>query len=999
MSEPLIQSMLCPVLIGRDTHVATITRLLDRARTGQGEVVLISGEAGIGKSRLVAEAKQLAVARGFATLQTACFEQERALPYAPLLDLVRMAQPATPLSPELAALIAGQRANPHADGEQAKRRLLEALAGFLLPLTPSDPAKPALIVPRLLVFDDLHWCDEATLEFLHFLLRKLAPLPAILLVAFRHDEITLGLGHWLTAVARTRAVTEIKLTPLTKLEIGEMVRAIFQLPRTSQSDFVDAIHQLTDGNPFFVEEVLKSCVADGSIFQLGGQWGRKPLSQLQIPRTVQLAVQQRLTQLTPAAANLLTLAAVIGQRWSFDLLRQVAGLDERTLITLLKECVAAQLLVEEAPDLFAFRHALTRQAVYHTLLGRERRLHHAAIATCIEATTPATAAGRNATLAYHFAAAGVWDKTLTYARQAGEEAQQFHAPSAVVEHFTCALMAANELGLPIAASLLRGRGQAYEMLGNFAAALDDFNAVLAAMDAGAEQKLRWQILLDLGFLWTSRDFGRAGDYFQQALTLARSLDQPTTLAHTLNRIGNWHVNMDQPQEGRIYHAEALTLFQTLGDQAGVAATLDLLAGAVLFGGDLPQGIALYRQAAELFRTLGNRRSQSSSLSWLAFQCATALNLSVTLASPDECVQFGAEALQIAREIQWRPGEAFAMIGLAFAHGALGEYGQALTLADEALAITQELQHSWATVARIALGTLYLELGDFPTAQQQLESAVALSRQWNIGIGIHNATSFLALTQVQQGAVSVAQSLLTNTFGNPPLAQIDDPDALTLKQRLYWLVCAELALQQADLATAMHIVRGVLAAAQRTATESALVVARLWLLRGRLELASDQPELAIATLQQAHHLAEQQGARPLLWRIDALLGQLYTRRHAHLQAEQHFAAARQMIETLAATLDGPTARGRFLSYALAQLPAPLPVTPLRAAKAAFDGLTEREREVALLIVQGKSDRQIAQALVLSKRTVSTHVTNILNKLGFSSRTQIAAWAVEKGLLDR
>jgi predicted ATPase len=242
MPDPLPQSILCPVLIGRDAQVAALARLLEQARSGHGQIALICGEAGIGKSRLITEAKQRAAAQGFTIRQTACFEQERALPYAPLLDLVRMAQPATPLSPELAALIAGQRANPHADGEQVKRRLLEALAGFLLPLTPSDPAKPALIVPRLLVFDDLHWCDEATLEFLHFLLRKLAPLPAILLVAFRHDEITPGLGRWLTAVARTRAVTEIKLTPLTKLEIGAMVRAIFQLPRTSQSDFVEALH-------------------------------------------------------------------------------------------------------------------------------------------------------------------------------------------------------------------------------------------------------------------------------------------------------------------------------------------------------------------------------------------------------------------------------------------------------------------------------------------------------------------------------------------------------------------------------------------------------------------------------------------------------------------------------------------------------------------------------------------------------------------------------------
>lgn len=221
-------------------------------------------------------------------------------------------------------------------------------------------------------------------------------------------------------------------------------------------------------------------------------------------------------------------------------------------------------------------------------------------------------------------------------------------------------------------------------------------------------------------------------------------------------------------------------------------------------------------------------------------------------------------------------------------------------------------------------------------------------------------------------------------------------ALTIKERLYWWVRAELALQRGDLVGAANIINGLLVAAQVGAEEPTAVVARLWLLRARLEMAQAQPAFARATLQLARQAAIAQGGRPILWRVETLFGQLAAQRGESQLEEAQVAAARTLIETLAATLPTAAQRDRFLDYARAHLPTPQSITPLRAAKAIFAGLTEREREVAALIAQGKSDRAIAETLVVSKRTASTHVTNILNKLGFSSRSQIAAWAVEKGI---
>jgi DNA-binding CsgD family transcriptional regulator len=175
-----------------------------------------------------------------------------------------------------------------------------------------------------------------------------------------------------------------------------------------------------------------------------------------------------------------------------------------------------------------------------------------------------------------------------------------------------------------------------------------------------------------------------------------------------------------------------------------------------------------------------------------------------------------------------------------------------------------------------------------------------------------------------------------------------------------------------------------------------VVPRLLLLRGRAlsALRSDEAE---AALLAARAVAETCGTRPLIWQIDVLLGRLSHAQLRRRDATVAYASARQSVAELAATIPDAGLAAAFLRQAMARMPRTTPPSPRRAAQQAVDGLTEREREVAILVAQGKSNREIAAALVLTERTTKAHVGNILSKLGFSSRTQIVAWAIEKGLL--
>ena len=228
------------------------------------------------------------------------------------------------------------------------------------------------------------------------------------------NEVNHASPRLLAALDRERMAVELRLTSLTKLQTGAMVRAIFTLPRPVQEDFLDALYTLTDGNPFFVEEILKSCVATGGIFRIGGQWGRKLLSEIHIPRTVQVAVNQRVEQLTPPRPRIAQIGSSDGQRVDFTLLQQVSMHQEAALLLLLKELMMAQLLIEESADRFAFRHALSRQAVYFTLLACERRTLHRAVAEVIE-QQPGSDSHLPA-LAYHYHTAAAWAKSWEYGR-------------------------------------------------------------------------------------------------------------------------------------------------------------------------------------------------------------------------------------------------------------------------------------------------------------------------------------------------------------------------------------------------------------------------------------------------------------------------------------------------------------------------------------------------------------------------------------------------------
>jgi DNA-binding CsgD family transcriptional regulator len=998
------RSVICPVLIGREGALGSVRAVLDRARGGAGNILLVAGEAGIGKSRMLRETTAEARDRGFVVLKGACFEADRAAPYAPLLDLVReLSATASPMAvahllapaaaelvrafPELASIFPDLPPHEALDSEHERRRLFHGVAETIARLGRTQPV--------MLAIEDVHWGDEASLELFLHLARRISAQPVTLALSYRSDEVAPPLARLLAELDRTRIATEINLTRFTGAELTTMLAAIFDGAGPGGA-FVATIFALTEGNPFFVEEVLKALVSAGDVARRAdGVWHARPLTRVQAPRTAVEAVRRRLSGLTVPARDVASMAAVAGRRFDFALLHALTGEDERKLLGHIRELIGAQLVTEESPDRFAFRHALTREAIVGELLARERAALHRAVADALEKQGGPPEAFAEA-LAYHAYGARDWPRALAASARAARHALALHAPREALAHLDRALDAATHAGVAPDATLRLARGRALETLGDLHGAHDDFCAALEAAQRDKRDRDAWEALHALGMLWAARDYARAGEYRGQALALARSIGDASLVARSLNRVANWHVNLEQPAPARRDHEEALALFERLGDQRGVAETVDLLAMTHFIAGDMVEAAKHYERAVALHEAIGERRGLASALALLCL-CDGSMHTSCTAfgrtAIAAEVIT-GDRPVRLTREIGWRAGEAFALYLLGDAQAWRGAYDRALPLVRESLAIAEEMEHlQWQCGASRALGMTLLDLQAPIAARAPLEHAHAIalrlgSRTWTRWAAAPLAIALARLDECEAARAVLDDATVPSPIGRQALRPGDE-DSPTLGERYLALARAEVALEEEMPALALEI------ADARLAAESGPVL-RFTLVRALALIALDEVDAAEDALSQAREEAVAQEALPLLWRVQAATGQLRRRQRRRAEARQAFDDARATASALAERVADTGLRETFVAAVDTLAPAGPSPTARQKVKATYGGLTSRERDVARLVAQGKTNRGIARALGIGERTVEGYVAAALSKLGFAARAQLAAWTVETGL---
>jgi tetratricopeptide (TPR) repeat protein len=513
------------------------------------------------------------------------------------------------------------------------------------------------------------------------------------------------------------------------------------------------------------------------------------------------------------------------------------------------------------------------------------------------------------------------------------------------------LSALNNLAITPPPALFRKRGQAYDILGEFERARADYETSQLIARSKGDRQAEWEALLKLGMLWTGRDYERSGEYYQHAYEQARMMNDPFTLAHSLNRLGNWHLNSEQPLEALKQHQDALVIFQELQDQRGIAETLDLLGMTSYLGGDLLQGTIYYKQAIELFRELDDRHGLTSSLATLTlrgptYQTDTMVSATASLV---DVIPDGEQALKIAQDIGQRSAEAYACIFLGCCLGAKGDYTLAIEFAQSGLTIAEEIEHQqWMTAAHCVLGVTYRDLLELPMARQHLEQALSLANETYSLHWIRTATGHLTSTYVLQKELARAEALINASIdSNTPFQ--------TLGQRLVWSASAELALAQGNPTHALELSDKLMASAANFSDNRN--IPRPSKLRGEAYMILGNTTEAEAVLLAAKEGAYSQGMRSFLWRIYVTLGKLYQTLGRHAETESAFANSHAIIEELAITISDDYLQEHFHREATSMLPRTRALSSGRAAKQASEGLTAPLMGHSTLVILSRGEASL------------------------------------------
>jgi len=866
-------------LTGRDVEWERLQAAARTVMAGSGQVVFLVGEAGLGKSRLIRELKSSMA--GLPWHETAALSYETGQPYALFRRLLRRFWELGRDAGDLASLawlvkeddqrqaasflLGGEETDGgHSlEGENLKRSVFNLVEQEILRLVAQHPT--------VLVFDDLHWSDPASAELLQRLLILSEQVPLLLLCALRQDVGTPG---WATVEAARREhgarLTEIHLAPFGQAETRSLVNNLLpvsQLPEKLQRQILSK----TDGNPFFIEEVVRTLIEDGVLVR-GERAGEKTWlvvkqeGEIEIPGSLQALLTARIDRLALQARQTLQLASVIGRTFFLRVLKAIHEANERVEENM-KALVQAEMVLEAAgaPEVeYMFRHALTQETAYGTLLRRERREYHLRVGEAMEALFPGQQQELAPILAFHFREAGD-PRALAYGIAAGDAAFHLFAVAEAAGHYR----------------------QAMEMLET-------------AQVSQPGQETYVHVHLRLGrCLELQSDYGAALQVYNRLEQTARKTgDRPVLLAALLAR-GTALAIPTPHQDTRAAQRsvdEALDLAAALGDRESTARLAWVSMLIRNFGGDMLGGIPFGERAADLAREQGLQDLLAYALQDLGLAYTSAGNL----VRSDETLL---EANALWKELRNLPMMAESKAQLVYSRVAQGDYETALAYSREAYGISHSIENLWGEVTSMVFNPLvYIALGEVDTLftflEEMDEKANAVQHPGRIAQQFYLAWIHDLLGAFDR-ALEAAREGHRRSLAFPPFHPLSQSMLARQLIRRGDLAAAHVELQEAsmpgkrstlrisdlyvDLAQAEYwIAAGNLPAAQETldilmdklaASDTVYFLPDALLLEAGLLEIQGNKDAYRAVLERARDAAEAVRKRSLLWRILALLGDL------------------------------------------------------------------------------------------------------------------------------
>ena len=978
-------------LVGRAEELQALSDGLSALQSG-GWVATIRGAAGVGKSRLVLEVAAVARQRGMPVLIASADEDAPRDPYAPIAEALRSG---------LAAL-----------DELARQRVLPDSSSRLVSLLP-ELAPSAEVVPQrqdldraaiaeailatlrgfgdrdgvLLVIEDMHNATRPTTSLLRYVARRIASLPVGVILTWRSgDSATTGSTRGLEASLRSSQAPgpSIDLRPLTWPETREFARRLLGAPELPPTAFVDALYERTEGNPFYVEEIVSAMGREGdhATFTLP----------VQLPETLHGVLNDRLAALNRSARRVIASAAIFGRRFSGELLTDIAGFDERTVNRALETALELGVLLEDRGQLY-FRHALLREVALASLPPTERRRLHLRIAHTIEREQRETTIDPSASLAYHYGEAGDQESERLYAERAGDVAIASGAVREGASWYSEALRLADELREEQPIPLLRKSANAFMADWRLTDAEAAYDRIIAAYRKSGDQYALGEALVQSA-MTLFNDSPRRLKRLESALQVLSPLGDSDTLVRAESALATLYLNVDR-REAFDTGLSALTKARTLALRDAEILCLRVT-GTIATHGDFSLGARLLRRSIRLATESGDNAN--------AFLATFNLvGASIRVGRWDEAVAYlrpaldaairqnvpdgiGSGLLRLAQIAfnsgKWDEAEDYVrqtraridvtdinarlMLALRQAELDIGR-GRFAAAIDVMEAIADEV-HETAQLRDIAgtqhlLGLARLRIGDIEGARRHAREVVDACQHMVEGYDTLPFFQFACEAFIADKRLDLANALVEQAAAM--FASLREKLA---PERLRALVGEdgdrELPLhvraeddQHAKGRAALRLYEGMLADAESRhddavdAYDDALTFFRL----------TDRPyEIGRIQMQLAGALLAREAVRDRPRARDALTEARDT--FARLGAVE-LAAAEALLRSHRLIASGRRSGG--------------------------EGLSEREREIASLVAAGLSNREIGKELVLSPKTVEHHVSRILGKLQLTSRAALAA----------
>jgi len=743
-------------LIDRVEEMKLLKEAVDRTIQGEGGLVFLHGEAGIGKTRLARELRAYAHLHGMQVLYGRCpalFRMDGVPPYVlwseAIKDYLESCSPellykvigfypaeVAKLVPELRQKLGTIPQSFPISPQQEQNRLFEAVSQFITNISRE--------APLLVVLDDLQWTDPSSLLLLHYLARGVYRAPLLLLGAYRGTDIDAKhpLTPVLTELNRERLLRSISLRRMSLADISEMIKQILEQDDIP-TEFCRMVYEKTGGNPFFAEEVINSLKEEEVIYRQENKWKIKEVSRIEFPETVKSVLKTRFARLDEECQNVLTLASFVGNDFTLETMSALTGIEENKLLELMDRMLKTGLIKARevrGEGVCSFADILVRDVVYEEVSLLKRKKLHGVVGCALEKVYAKKIDEHFGELAYHFLESGDKDKALDYFLKAGEKAQKVYAHNEAFSYLQRALelLEEKEDTVEQKARVTENLGDIKGYIGETEACIEYWDKSLMLWDQLVDRKSisRLHVKMARVFWDEFGDKEKASEHHHMALEILEKEHESVELASLYEDISHMLWRSGKSTDALAWTKKALKLAEKLGDPGVLAESYNDLGTLGMNSGEFEKAFTYYEQ--------GLRIAVEKDCTRAAIRLYR--NLCVNYFDTGEFKR-AFETAQKGSELAKKAGDVhnLAMIDFALAgcYAYMGEYEKAISMFEDLLVLAKRIR-STTEVANMmwALGVCYLYLGEFDRSLQYLTEALDTAKKVGEYQGIGTSAHFL-----------------------------------------------------------------------------------------------------------------------------------------------------------------------------------------------------------------------------------------------------------------